>query len=93
MAARTATKVGSAYADQPFPMAGYHVEIWRVPAGTASDDTCVITPARGRFVASVIGGAFQHALGTAGTDTTVTLTYLATIGAGKFSDVMVLIQE
>jgi hypothetical protein len=74
-------------------MAGYHVEIWRVPAGTAADDTCVITPARGRFVASVIGGAFQHALETAGTDTTVTLTYLATIGAGKFSDVMVLIQE
>jgi hypothetical protein len=94
MAATTAVQVTSGYAAQPFALAGYHVEVWRVPAGSSSTpDTCTITPARGRFVAAVIGGAYQHALGTAGTDTTVTLTYLATIGASKFSDVMVLIQE
>jgi hypothetical protein len=94
MAATTAVQVTSGYAAQPFPMAGYHVEVWRVPAGSASTpDTCTITPARGRFVASVVGGAFQHSLGTAGTDTSVTLTYLATIGSSKFSDVLVLVQE
>lgn len=92
MAAQTATRVTSGYLDQPFPVTGYHAEVWRVPAG-AADDTCTITPARGRFVASVIGGGFSHALGTAGTDTSVTLTYLATIGSSKFTDVMLLIQE
>lgn len=93
MAAKTAVQVTSAFANQPFPLAGYHVEVWRVPAGTASSDTCTITPARGRFVAAVIGGAFQHALGTDGVDTSVELTYLATIGSNKFSDVMILVQE
>lgn len=92
MAVTTATRVTSGFLDQPTPLMGYHVEVWRVPAGS-TNDTCTITPARGRFVASVLGGGFAHALGTAGTDTSVTLTYLATIGSSKFTDVMLLIQE
>lgn len=90
MAVQTASRVTSAYLDQPFPVAGYHAEIWRLPAGTAAD-TSTITPSRGRFVASVIGGAFSNNLSTAGTNTNVTLTYDATT-AGT-TDVLVLIQE
>lgn len=92
MATTTATQVTSGYSAQPFSVAGYHAEIWRVPAGSAND-TCTITPARGRFVSSVIGGCFQHALGTAGTDSSVVLTYLDTVGSNKFVDVLLLIQE
>lgn len=90
MAVQSATRVTSAYAEQPFPVAGYHAEIWRLPAGTAAD-TCVITPTRGRFVGSVIGGAFSNNLNAAGTSTTVTLTYDVTTAAT--TDVLVLIQE
>lgn len=90
MATQTATRVTSAYFDQPFPVAGYHAEIWRLPAGTALD-TCTITPSRGRFVASVIGGAFSNNLSTAGTSTSVILAYDVTT-AGT-TDVLVLIQE
>ena len=90
MAVQTATRVVSAYLDQPFPVAGYHAEIWRVPAGTALD-TCTITPSRGRFVGSVIGGSFSNNLSSAGTNTTVTLTYDDTT-SGTI-DVLVLIQE
>ena len=92
MAATTATRVTSGFLDQPTPLIAYRVEVGRVPSGS-TNDTCTITPARGRFVASVLGGGFAHALGTAGTDTSVTLTYLATIGSSKFTDVMLLIQE
>lgn len=90
MPAQTATRITSAYLNQPFPVAGYHAELWRVPAGTAAD-TCAITPARGRFVASVIGGAFSNNLTSAGTNTSVTLTYDVTT-AGT-TDVIVLVQE
>ena len=90
MAATTATRVSSSYAAQPFPVAGYHAEIWRVPAGTAGD-TCTITPSRGHFVGSVIGGAFSNNLTSAGTSTSVILTYDVTT-AGT-TDVLVLIQE
>lgn len=90
MAATTATRVSSSYSDQPFPVAGYHAEIWRVPAGSAAD-TCTITPSRGRFVGSVIGGAFSNNLTSAGTSTSVILTYDVTT-AGT-TDVLVLIQE
>ncbi len=92
MAAKTATQVTSGYAAQPFPIAGYHVEIWRVPAGsTSTSDTCTITPARGRFVASVIGGALSNNLTSAGTNTSVTLTYDVTTSGT--TDVLVLVQE
>ena len=46
----------------------------------------------GLFLA-LSGGCFQHALGTAGTDTSVVLTYLDTVGSNKFVDVLLLIQE
>lgn len=90
MAAQTATRVTSAYLDQPFPVSGYHAELWRLPAGTAAD-TSTITPSRGRFVASVIGGAFSNNLSSAGTNASVILTYDVTT-AGT-TDVLVLVQE
>lgn len=36
MAIKTATQVTTAYAQQPFPVAGYHGEIWRLPAGATA---------------------------------------------------------
>lgn len=90
MAIQVATRIVSAYADQPFPVAGYHAEIWRLPAGTAND-TCTITPNRGRFVGSIVGGAFSNNLTSAGVNTTVTLTYDVTTSGT--TDVLVLIQE
>lgn len=86
--ARTATRVTTGYAAQEMPFAGFQAEIWRVPAGTA-DDTATITPAAGRIVASVLGGAFTHNLSSAG-GATVQLTYLVTTTASQ--DVIVLIQ-
>ena len=175
MAIKTATPVTSAYAQQPFPVAGYHAEVWRLPSGNASagvvatisaanpgvvgkvahglsngdvvtftttnalpsplvvgtpyyvvnkaDDTfqvsltsggtaintsagggsgthtywasdiATITPARGRFVASVSGANVSHNLSTTGTDTSVQLTYLATVKPNTSFDVTILVQE
>jgi hypothetical protein len=36
MALKTATQVVSAYTQQPFPVAGYHGEIYRLPAGATA---------------------------------------------------------
>ena len=36
MALKTATQVTSAYAQQPFPVAGYHGEVYRLPAGATA---------------------------------------------------------
>lgn len=174
MALKTATQVTSGYAQQPFPVAGYHAEIYRLPAGatvapvaatsitsanpgvvnktahglnngdvvtftttgvlpgtlsinqpyyvvnkatdtfevsltsggTAIDtssaagsgthsysaaDVAVITPARGRFVASVLGGPVVHVLNSTGTDQSVALRYATT--TYQAADVLVLIQE
>ena len=174
MALKTATQVTSGYAQQPFSVAGYHAEIYRLPAGTtvasvaatsissanpgvvtkashglnnddvvtlsttgvlpgtlsvnqlyyvvnkqtntfelsltlggtsidtssgagsgthsySAADVVVVTPARGRFVASVLGGPVVHELSAAGTDQSVALRYAAT--TYDAADVLVLIQE
>lgn len=90
MATQTATRVTAGYSRQNIPFAGYHTEIWRLPAGDAND-TATITPATGRFIVSVLGGSFAHNLSSAGTSTSLTLTYLATFAAGA-QDVVLLIQ-
>lgn len=174
MALKTATQVTSGYAQQPFPVVGYHAEIYRLPAGAtvapvaassissanpgvvtkathglnngdvvtlsttgvlpgtlsqnqvyyvvnkatntfelsltsggasidtssragsgthsySAADAVVITPARGRFVASVFGGPVVHELSSTGTDQTAVLRYAAT--TYDAADVLVLIQE
>lgn len=174
MALKTATQVTSGYTQQPFPVAGYHAEIYRLPAGAtaapvaatsissanpgvvtkathglnngdvvtlsttgvlpgtlsqnqvyyvankatntfelsltsggtsintssgagsgthsySTADVAVITPARGRFVASVLGGPVVHELASTGTDQTVALRYATT--TYDAADVLVLIQE
>lgn len=175
MALKTATRVTSGYAQQPFPVTGYHAEIYRLPAGAtaapvqatsissanpgvvtktahglnnndvitlsttgtlpgtlsqnqvyyvvnkATDtfqlsltlggtaintsggatpdgthsystaDVVTITPNRGRFVASVLGGPVVHELKATGADQTVVLRYAVT--TYDAADVLVLIQE
>ena len=93
MATLAATRVSASYLDQSSPASGFHIEIWRVASGGANGDTAAITPARGRFVVSVVGGPASHDLGTAGTNTNVTLTVrTGTNTVGAF-DVQILVQE
>ncbi len=93
MAILTAVRVSSAYLDQPLPEPGFHIEVWRVPAGGLNGDTATISPARGRFIVSVKGGPASHNLSAAGTNSNVTLTVVAGAGAIGAFDVELMIQE
>lgn len=93
MATQAATRVKAFSLDQPIPLGGFHIEIWRVASGGATGDTCTIAPDRGRFVVSAVGGPASNGLSTTGTNTNVVMTLVggtATMGA---FDVQLLIQE
>lgn len=93
MATLAATRVSASYLDQPSPASGYHIEVWRVASGGANGDTAAITPARGRFVVSAVGGPASNNLSTVGTNTNVTLTIsTGTNTVGAF-DVQILVQS
>lgn len=93
MATLASTQVASNDAiAQPFPLSGFHIEVWRVAMG-AVGDTAAITPKRGRFVVSALGGNATNSLGTLGTDTNVTLTLTASAATSATMDVMLLVAE
>lgn len=93
MATLASSQVTGVYLDQPIPMPGFHIEVWRVASGGANGDTAAIRPKRGRFVVSVLSGPVSHDLAAAGTNTNVTLTIsTGTNTVGSF-DVQLLIQE
>ena len=93
MATQAASRLTSTYLDQPYPMAGFHEEVWRVASGAAAGDTVVITPARGRYVVVAQCGPATDDVGTVGTNTNVTLTVVAgTSTIGSFN-VTILVQD
>jgi len=77
---------------QPAPQSGLHIEHWRVAMGAVAD-TAAITPKRGRYVVSVIGGPATNNLSTLGTDTNVTLTLLSSAATTATFDVQLLVAE
>lgn len=89
--ASTQVTYGDAIA-QPIPFSGLHVEVWRVAMGSV-DDTAAITPKRGRFVVSAVGGPATNNLGTLGTNTNVTLTLVSSAATTATFDVQLLIAE
>ncbi len=50
------------------------VEVWQVASGGVLGDTCVLTPNKGRFVISAVGGPASSNVATDGSSTNVTLT-------------------
>lgn len=93
MATLASSQVTGVYLDQPIPMPGFHIEVWRVASGGANGDTATIAPKRGRFVVSAIGGPASNNLSSNGANANVTLTIsTGTNTVGSF-DVQLLIQE
>lgn len=93
MATLGSTLVSANSANLPIPLGPFHVEFWRATHGTVGD-TIAITPARGRFVVSAIGGPpASTTLSTLGTNTNVTFTLTASGSTEVTSDIMLLIQD
>ena len=93
MATLGSTQVTSASVGLPIPLGPCHVEFWRATHGTVGD-TIAITPARGRFVISAIGGPpASTTLSNSGTNTNVTFTLTASGATDVTSDIMLVIQD
>jgi hypothetical protein len=93
MAALTATFVEGGVLQQPVPIGGLHLEVWRIQGG-AVGDTATITPRRGRYVVSALSGhATTTSLSTAGTDTSVTFTLTASASPSVTFDAWLLVSE
>lgn len=93
MATLGSTQVSANGVSLPIPLAGFHLEFWRMTYGTVGD-TVTITPARGRFVVSAIGGPpASTTLSTLGTDTNVVFTLTASGATTVTSDAILLIQD
>lgn len=73
MATLASTLVSDKYTTT-FDANGFLTEVWEVASGGTLGDTCVITPNKGRFVISAVGGPCSANTATDGSSTNVTLT-------------------
>ncbi len=93
MATLGSTQVTGNGVGLPIPFGGCHVEFWRATHGTVGD-TIAITPARGGFVITAIGGPpASTTLGSAGTNTNVTFTLTASGATDVTSDIMLVVAD
>lgn len=91
MATRGATQVTAGVIGLPIPVGGYHLEVWRLQGGTVGD-TATITPARGRYVLTGVGGDSSTTVGTNGTDTNIVFTYTSSQASTSVTmDVWILV--